>query len=376
MQTSAWSRLVGVKLTFQRCVSGCRRGITRRRFIGGTGSGRKAGIGPGRGTGQTPWFLRQKSRGESGTALVLMTLFVVAIFAFAALSVDVANVLREQRKAQIATDAGALTATLQLTNTLQDVNSIRAAGVDIAGANGVTPAEIEASNAGTIEVGAWLNGQFQAGQKVNGLYNAVRVPARRNVPLNFGQIIGMNAMNPAVHSVAAIGAAGQVYNPIPLWVTASAVVGHPYGDFLTLLPGDFYDPKTGNGQWGKINFKDSNGNNKYQTKNDWLKDMTTNGCSCPVSVGTYDDMTGSSGVQSAVQALMGAEVTIPVVDTPPKSGSTAVNVIGFIQIRVTATGPGGSNWFLTGLFLDTATASGPGGTCPPPCIQGARALVE
>jgi len=77
-----------------------------------------------------------------------------------------------------------------------------------------------------------------------------------------------------------------------------------FNELLTLHADDF------GGQWGKIDI------HSYQNKQAWANDMTTNGCNCEVSVGTYADMTGFSGVAAAVQNLgLGAVVTIPVFDT-------------------------------------------------------------
>src|SRR5258705_3497384 len=58
-----------------------------------------------------------KDRGESGGTLVMVTVSMAAIFGFAALSLDVGKVLSEQRKENVATDAGALAGVAQLPDT-------------------------------------------------------------------------------------------------------------------------------------------------------------------------------------------------------------------------------------------------------------------
>jgi len=310
-----------------------------------------------RGTCSNQSFRRTcKSRRDSGSTLVTVTVFMVAIFGFAALSVDVANVFHQQRNEQAATDSAAIAGVAKL----PDTGAARQEAIDLAGANGVTATEIQ--NAGTVEVGNWSNSTFTANATP---LNAVRVPARRNVPLYFGGVVGTGAMNPATHSVAAGGPAGQVYNPIPLWVVTGQLANMGFNELLTLHADDF------GGQWGKIDI------HSYKNKQDWANDMTANGCSCEVSVGPYADMTGFSGVATAVENLgLKTEVTIPVVDTPPKAGSTDVNIIGFIAVKITAWQGSGSSWQLTVQFLNKAVGAGPGGSCPVPCVQGSRALVQ
>src|ERR1043166_954044 len=90
-------------------------------------------------------------RDQAGTTFITIAFFMVVLVGFAALSLDVGNVLREQRKAHTATDAGALAGALNLPD---KSNAVTNAGL-IALRNGVTGAEIEASDTGTIQVGSW-----------------------------------------------------------------------------------------------------------------------------------------------------------------------------------------------------------------------------
>ena len=150
-------------------------------------------------------------RDESGVTIVVVTFFVVALFAFAALSLDVGNVLREQRKAQIGTDAAALAAVTMLGTSTDDA-TLRAAvnqmANQIAGTNGVTATEIASGNGGGIQLGYWSNATFYV--RASAPYNAVRVPARRTVNLMFGRVVGLGQMRPAVESVAKITLGGMV----------------------------------------------------------------------------------------------------------------------------------------------------------------------
>jgi len=311
-----------------------------------------------------------KRRSESGTALVLVTICILAIFGFAALSLDVGNVFREQRKENTATDAAALSAVILLTNTPQNAGSVIGFAEAMANANGVTTAEIGASNTGTIEVGIWNNGQFLANQTINGSYTAVRVPSKRSVPLSFAKIVGLSGMTPAVHSVAALTAAGSMANLVPFAVAlelfaTNSYTGLPsgYGDYL-----DLNDANIGSGKQGKLNFGFKNG--------DWNNYMTTNGWDGNVSVGSVPVITGNAQVKQAFQALdLNAVFAMAVVDHIDTSGNKDSNVVGFIIVKLVDFSGTGSGWNAKVQFLARVVGTGGGGTCPPPCAQ-ARALME
>src|SRR6266404_776216 len=149
---------------------------------------------------------------KRGSALVLVTLFIFVLFGFAALSLDVSNVYREKHRAHMATDAAALAGVAKIGDPFVDPSQQKSDAVAeaqiIANTNGVTDIEISASavgNTGTIQVGLWDGNVFAANATP---YNAVRVPAQRKVPLNFGNIggpLGMSQMTPTVDSIATIG---------------------------------------------------------------------------------------------------------------------------------------------------------------------------
>ena len=319
----------------------------------------------------SPLRFTPKNRRESGGTLVLVTISMVAIFAFAALSLDVGMVLSEQRKENIATDAGALAAASILTNTPQSVSAVIAEAITLAAANGVKTNEIAASNTGTVEVGVWSAGQFLANQTTNGLYNAVRVPARRKVPMNFAKVVGVGNMNPAVRSVAAVGSAGSMANVIPFGVTWDQILtncyghGNCFGYFLTLN-----DAAVGSGKQGKVNLRD------YKNPGEWEADMTTSGCNCEVSVGSTPTITGNAQVRQSFQKLgVGAVLAVPVVDEFDTTGKKPANILGFIIVEITNFSGNGANWSAQVMFLAQVTGTGGGGICPPPCAM-ARSLVQ
>src|SRR5437016_3461741 len=153
--------------------------------------------------GDSPGLSRYSThrRDESGTTLVLVALFVVALFGFAALTIDVGRAYKEKRHEQFATDAGAFAGVVFLTNSTPNTAKAIQEAKDIAGANGVTLAEILASDTGAVEVGNW-NTNNSPPFTANGTpFNAVRVPSKRTVGLTFAKVVGLGSMNPAVHSV-------------------------------------------------------------------------------------------------------------------------------------------------------------------------------
>jgi Flp pilus assembly protein TadG len=309
-----------------------------------------------------------KRRREAGSTFVMLAVFIIALFGFAALSLDVGNVLREQRKANTGTDAGALAAVMLLTNIPQNVGSVTTEAGSISAANGVTSAEINASTEGSVQVGIWVNNQFLANTTTNGgLYNAVRVPARRTVPLNFGKVVGLATIFPAVRSVAALQPAGSVNNAVPFGVTIDQVTNHVFGETLTLNTADI-----GSGKQGKIDIAN------YQNTPDWTADMSsTNGCSCSVSVGDVPVIPGNAQVSQSFNALPTDAIFImPVVSNTGFTGNNGVaEIVGFVLVQLIESHGNGVNWTATVKFLDNVVGTGGGGTCPPPCVP-ARDLVS
>jgi len=290
-----------------------------------------------------------------------MTMFMVGLFGFGALTIDVARAYKEKRHEQFATDAGAYAGVAMLTNS--PAAAIQEA-TDLASANGVTTNEIQ--NAGAVEVGHWDTSAltFTAGGAAP--YNAVRVPAKRTVDMTFAKVVGMSAMSPAVHSIAALGTAGRVANPLPIAVSTNQVTGLGVGYYMTLHSTD-----VGSGKWGPINL----GNWK---KSDW-QGMAINGCNCEVPLGPYPIFTGiPNDIQAAIAALgLNAIFTIPVVDQFDSSGNKPANVEAFVTVQLTSYSSNGNNWDATVIFLSASTGDQFGGTCPPGtvCTQ-ARALVQ
>lgn len=159
-------------------------------------------------------------------------------------------------------------------------------------------------------------------------YNAVRVPAKRTVPLYFGKVVGFSQMTPAVHSVAAIGA---IF--IPYGVPTNAVP--------TTFPSNITVLNDAPGNWGPVDVCGVlNGMN--ETEN------AINGGGCFASLGTVTSTkTGFSGVSQGFQDLFssGRIVVMPVVTPFGNGNSGSVTIVDFIVVQLLEGGSGGGqNW--------------------------------
>jgi len=302
---------------------------------------------------------------------------MVGLFGFAALTIDVGRVYKEKRHEQFATDAAAYAAVALLPSGAD--SDVRNEAINLAAANGVTTNEIQ--NAGTVELGHWDTSvlTFTAGGATP--YNAVRVPALRNVDMTFGKVVGMSSMNPATHSVAALGAAGRIAGPIiPFAVTSDQLATNTFtgqpsvvGGFMVLN-----SASVGSGKQGKIDLGVDESTGSYQNPGAWQADMTASGCNCTASVGSIPTISGNSQVQNAFGSLgLGSIFVVPIVENAQFGGnSSTATIVGFVRVQLVNFASTGNNWSATVQFLASAAGDQIGGDCPfQPCAQ-ARALVQ
>jgi len=320
---------------------------------------------------------------ESGSVIVLMALSLVALFAFAALSIDLSHVYQQERDLQSATDVAALAAVIPLTNAptatatgAASPNDVIYRGLTVAQANGVSLSEIEAgavSNTGTIQVGHWdTNSASFDPTAAQANWNAVRVTARRSVSLAFGPMIGMSHMSPGAHSIAMSGGLGSASGG-----NGGGLI--PFGVDELQATNAFYSPYTvckktdvgGTGDFGELNF---GGGGFYNN-------MVT-GCNCTFSlgdqVGTITGKNGgcqnctSTGFTDRLNADSAA--IMPVVDSWPSGSSGTATIIGFIGVKILSVTSGG-NWCVTLENVPVDDGGGGGGTTNVP-LAFARFLVQ
>lgn len=155
---------------------------------------------------------------QTGSTLVIVAIFMVALFGFAALSVDVGNVYVQRNKIQEGVDAAALAAVVDWADgaTPTEVDVMARA---YALTNGVRNAEVLSVRAGIWQAGAFTEVNPIPASSVP----AVEVVARRTVDLTFARVVGMQQMQPRVVGVAVIGRAYAGLQALP-WAVCDTFV--------------------------------------------------------------------------------------------------------------------------------------------------------
>ncbi len=150
---------------------------------------------------------------RQGSVLVLVTVFMIALFAFAALSIDVGNTLVQRKRIHEAADAAALAAVADWARG-KSATEVGVLGANFASANDLAAEEILA-----IEPGTWNHASRTfAGPLATLPANsvpAVRVVAKRSVSMAFARVIGLSEMNPRVESVAVVARATAAAGALP-----------------------------------------------------------------------------------------------------------------------------------------------------------------
>ena len=302
----------------------------------------------------------KRLRQESGNMIVLAAISMVALFAFAALSIDLARFHQQQCELQSGTDSSALAGALLLTNSPQVAADIIQEATIVAQANKLGTNEV-----GTVEAGQWNTNSgtfsFSAGTTP---YNAVRVPAQRSLPLTFGRVVGMNQMTPLARSVAMLTAASSAYGGggggLINFGVDQAQATNAFYSVYTITAADLFS--TGN--FGKLDLN---------LNDTWRNDIVS-GCNCTVSIGDQvNTITGdggcspSGGIRDGFIARMNSNpiVIMPVIDSWPAGQSTTAAVVGFVGVEILAVtgncGSGGNGWTLTVENVPVVLGGGRGG---------------
>jgi Flp pilus assembly protein TadG len=281
---------------------------------------------------ELPLLRKGFNHADRGNTLIIFTLFIVALFGFAALAVDVGNVFRQHRYVHNGTDAAALAGVWKFTDPSipTDPNSQKTYAIaearDIAAANSVITNEIAAGDTGTITVGqwAWSPGRTSGVFTVNAWpYTAVRVPAARSVPLYFAPVVGLRTMQPRVVSIAALQFCG-----IPIGVTQDAVSSALSTNGLLILTKD----NAGPGNWGTLQFEDESISGYPE-----VEPAVENG-TCSIRFGQVPDKTGeANAIHDGIAARIGAGnivVILPVVDAFPPGHSGVLNVVDLLLVQL------------------------------------------
>lgn len=265
---------------------------------------------------------------QHGIVLVLTAVGLFAFIAFVSLAVEISLGRAHQRHLQAGADAAALAGTLELAkNPVLSLPAQQEAG-NAATANILTNSEVTA-----IEVGTWDFTSKQFSPSVPP-YTAIRVAARRTVPVIFSQLLSWSALTPAVESVAVVTNPSEATCVIPYGIGYNFLSdlisnGLNYGDVIT-VEGE------SSGNWGKL---DIGGN--MSSLPDFTEAMVNGACTSPLSIGEMiEQATGYAGVPIGFEDRIDLNpiVVIPVVTLYPLNvygsdfddGNGNVQVMGFI----------------------------------------------
>jgi Flp pilus assembly protein TadG len=276
--------------------------------------------------------------GERGSTAVLVAIFVLVLFGFAALSLDVSRVYIEKHKEHMATDAAALAGVAKVGDPAVSTNQQASAAITeadaIANANGVTDAEIAAAPTNRyparIQVGWWANGTFTASAPP---YNAVRVPAKRTVPIYFGKAVGTSRMSPAVDSIATIGMRVVPYG-IPSCVVTNV------GGTNTLQNWKNAGCSSSAGNWGAIDLCGALG------PNDVASAISGPGCYSSVGQVTTTRTGVPNKTSDGFQTLWDNGrriIVLPVTSDFPTGNSGDITVLDYVVVQLLGPPTNGSN---------------------------------
>lgn len=281
------------------------------------------------------------SKSERASAIVLTTIFLMVLFAFAALGLDVGNLLTHQRQLQDMADATALGA-VQDWGLGKDATTTKNSGATIANNNNLRVTDVIA-----ITCGVWnaSTTNFVANQSTftTNAVPAVKVALSRVVETAFMRLFGWPTLVARGNATAIAAQAIEANGVVPL---LAAGIEHPNpqpGDILTLKypeQGVILDASGNTGAAdmpGKQSYKENlkfgyNGivaiGNVYQTT-PGLKTGTT-----------------QEGINYHI-ANVGTTVIVMTISDIAKSGKSDFTVTGFWVVDLTATDNAG----VTGTFL-------------------------
>lgn len=276
--------------------------------------------------------MRARLQSESGQAMLVSVLFLVAIIGAVALTVDIGAWYRQQRQAQAVADAAALAGAQALpTSTSQAITYAARYG---------------AANGGGITAGGIT---FQSDYEQN---DTIVVKVERTSPGFFAKLFSINSVTTHATASARAGVPEQVVGAAPIVVNKLHPLlsgpGCPCFNTETTLPlGKDGAP----GAFGLVNL-DPNANNGNPNLASWIQF----GFSGRLKLGDYGSDPGasfnSSLLSQALTARLGTELLFPVYDTLTGGGQNAqYDVIGWVAFHLDSFGDGNGNAnLLTGYF--------------------------
>lgn len=267
------------------------------------------------------------SRNKRGDSLVVVVVFALALFGFAAVSIDVGNVYVQRKRIHQATDAASLAAVVDWAGG-KGASIVRQVGTDFAETNGLAGAEIL-----SVDPGYWVDANRPNGfvGPMNalptplpaGAVPAVRVTARRSVQTPFWKVLSLGTreeMTPRVESIAVVTKALSAIGSLPWAVCDSFVPVKCVTVTVQFKSGGeanaCSDSGPLSGNFGQLTFPGDAGANDYRNN-------IINGYQGILRVGCQDDVTtdpgGSWGPtrQGIDQRLEGQDDYVCTATSPP-----------------------------------------------------------
>lgn len=272
---------------------------------------------------------------ERGLALAFVAIAISVLMVFVALAVDISVSRFHKHLLQVGSDAGALAGVLKLGENRNLTIPAQTEAEATINANVISDNEIT-----SVEVGTWDSIARAFSSPGDGPpYNAVRVSARRTVPMVFSSVLGRNSLTPPVQSIAYLTGAGMADCVIPYGVEGSYLAeliqnGLDYGDIMTVDPHGLGSNGPGlGGNWGKL---DIGGN--MSSKPNFDDAMVNGACNMPVRTGdVVEQATGFAGTPTGwdERIQINPFVIIPVV-TDFGNGNSSVTILGFLVAELIA----------------------------------------
>lgn len=307
---------------------------------------------------------------ESGFVLVFAGIMLVLLFSFGALAVDLGLTYTERHRLQIAADHASVAGMREMVlNSAATVDSVYAAALAVAEANGMTASEL--SGATGIQVGIWnqTTSTFLPGSASGPITveNAVKVSAKRSVKTVFSSLMGHAVLTPFATVIARAGIPDTVTCLVPFGIEPEIIENLTYGDEFVIRARDIQQGAGGSGNWGKLNLSGS-----MHGRDAFIDAMSgLHGCNYPQQIGDMvESEPGFSGVDDGLNQIINKKITLGVTDGF-LAGRSDIQLLGFITARFTGSVGNGNNWEGTFTIEKDTNGSGDGG----PGDYGERNIV-
>ncbi|GEM_PF-4427545 len=311
--------------------------------------------------------MKRKLKNESGSVLVFLSVSLLALVGFAALSIDTGYSYFNRLKIQKASDSASLLGVLEVQKTTPQVIS---KAQEMFTANSVSTSSIHSVQCGVYNVS---NNIFNpcsinlvtidkesCNSCSNPTVNAVRVIAKETLPSLFSSVFGITGIPTTVSSIAMARFSNSSGCVRPFGIESIALNNVSTGSNFTV-------GTNSPGNWGKLQIgPDDLGGNRFEPA------MLTGVCDPSVVVNSkVDQITGNAqqtgNIFQNIQAAGFSEKMFVPVTTLFGNGKKSVTILSFAQISLVSVNNTHGNNFSVTFKLDAINVTPPvsGGTGVP-----------